>query len=410
MSQNAYSYRLFKDLFPAGVSGYVNHQVYMDTSQAIGQAADSVIFLPFPVIRDPDGYNIAAKGEAGQASFVTRCRANMAMQPIGNVKPSLFVESDFFGNTNILELGFSVDNLNVMRMRHAFAVLEWDNKSLLYGYTWHPMYMFDCCPNNLSFNRGSPLAFISRAPQVSFSYHAPIMDITVAASSQIDFINLGPRGGLSEYLRHAVVPDLTGLLRFYVRDHFFGCALDYKRLVPRLVTNAGYKAYEHIDSGVFAVFAVANTERMHLKTQWFYAQNANNLSVLGGFAVSSIDPKTDRRTYTNLAYSGWWIDSEVRLSERWGSGILCSVIFNNGSRKPIILSHNGEITIYSFLQMVSKAMRLAPRLHYIYDHLDVGMEIEYVRSYYGTVTRYGQAVRSVPASNVRGLLVLTYLF
>lgn len=411
-ASSAFGHRLLKDIYPLGISGYVNHQLFVDNHLAVGQAADAVIFLPAPEIRDPDGYNIADSGKLGQASFITRFRANIAMNPMGETKPFLFFESDFFGNTNILQVDYTIDTLNILRLRHAVGFLEWGNnsKSFIYGYTWHPMYMFDCCPNNLSFNRGTPLAFVSRAPQVAFSYHAPIMDVTLVASSQIDFINLGPRGGISDYIRHAVVPDLTGLLKFFVKSHFFGCAVDYKRLVPRLVTNKGYKAYEHIDSGCFSVFAVVSTDKMQIKTQWFYAQNANNLGVLGGYAVSAIDPSTDRRIYTNLAYSGWWLDFSLDVKKHWEVGLLGSVIFNHGAHKPIIQSQHGENMVYSFLQTVSRALRISPRLRYMHDRFDIGMEVEYVRSCYGTLNAYGKAVQAVPSSNFRTLLVVTYLF
>lgn len=408
-------FRLLKDAFPLGFTGYVNHELFADTNQIVGEAVDEYLFFPEPRVFDPDGYDINAKAQLGQATFTTRMRYNMRGPAVGSACPSAFIEGDFFGNTNLIQLGFSPDLLNQFRLRHALGVLEWGgDKKFFFGETWHPAYIFNCFPDTISFDGGSPVALFARDPQVCFIYSKPRFDVILVALSQVDFPSIGPTGGRSVYLRRAVVPNLHAQFKWYVYDHFVGLALDYKRLVPRLVTNTNYKAYEHINSGLASIYCALNGEGWHVWTQYTYAQNANDLGTIGGFAVHTVEPITDRRTYTNIAVNSWWIDATKRFGDHAEPGIFLGFVKNMGSPQRIIQNivtgSTTEHTIYSFGENIDVIFRVVPRFRYFISDLCIGIEMEYTQADYGTITNFGTVVATIPARNYRALLSLLYLF
>lgn len=411
-------FRVLKDAFPLGFSGYVNHEIYADTNQIVGEAVDEYLFFPEPRVFDPDGYDINAKGQLGTATFTTRLRYNKHGSRIGSAEPSAFVEGDFFGNTNLLELGNTPDLLNQFRLRHAFGVLEWgenQDKKFLFGETWHPIYVFNCFPDVISFDGGSPITLFARDPQVTFMYCKPRFDLILSALGQVDFPSLGPTGGRGVYLRRAIVPNLHAQLKCYAYDHYIGLALDFKRLVPRIVTNTNYKAYEHVNSGIASVYCALNGEGWHIWTQYAYAQNANDLGIIGGFAVHTVEPVTDRRTYTPIAINTWWIDTTKRIGEHAEPGLFLGFAKNMGAPKSIIQNITNtdgtiEHTIYSFGETIDILFRIVPRFRYFIADLCIGIEMEYTQANYGTVNNYGSVVATTPARNYRTLLSILYLF
>ena len=74
-------------------------------------------------------------------------------------------------------------------------------------------------------------------------------------------------------MQDAVIPNLHLQMRAYFDDHVVGIAGDYKRLVPRIVSNDCVKVKEHIDSFIFEAFASFNRDPLSLRLKAFWAQN-----------------------------------------------------------------------------------------------------------------------------------------
>lgn len=408
--------RAYTDYFKEGFSGFIRYENYFDTRQVIGVADDNVLFLPAPPLYDPNGADINAKGQFNQTIIISRLRYYKLCPDIHCAKTSIFLETDFFGNN--CPLLASTNNqfiMDILRMRHGFITLNWCNSALIVGHTWHPLYIFDCFPNTISFGGGTPIAMYSRSPQIRMTYHGNHIDFLGAITSQLDFPSLGPIGQTSKYLRDAVVPNLHAQIRFHRDSHTVGFGIDYKRLVPRLVTKKGYKAQEQINSMIALAYYILVNKKARFNMQLFYAQNANDMSVLGGFAVHSINPKTDHRTYTNLNTINWWGDITLTQWKHGEPGIFFGYTHNLGARKTIIptITPPDELSenfIYAFAPNVEKTFSIIPRFHFLIKDFEVNCELVYSAAWYGTIGVNGKVYDSKPVSVVRLLTGVLYYF
>lgn len=406
----------YTQYFKEGFSGYIRHESYFDTRQVVGIAEDDVVVVPKEPVYDPNGEDIYAKGQFNQINITTRLRYFKRGPLIHCAKSLFFLETDFFGNTNTFlfnqDLQFII---NILRMRHGFISLDWCNTELIAGYTWHPLYIFDSFPNTVSFGGGVPVAMYSRSPQTRATYHGEHVDVMGALVAQIDFPSIGPEGLAAIYLRRAVVPNLHAQVRFHQDGHVVGWALDFKRLIPRLVTKKGYKAKEHINSMIALFYYSLTTESLRLNTHIFYAQNANDMSVAGGFAVHSINPTTDRRTYTNLNTLNWWIDLTVTRFKHAEPGMFIGVFKNLGARKTIIpsITPPDEVTenlMYTVGANIDNTFIFGPRLRFLIKQFEMNGEVLWTRTLYGNIDRYGKVHDAKPTSDVRIFFGLTYYF
>ncbi len=409
--------RAYIDYFKTGLSGFLRYEGYFDTRQVIGVADDDVIALPKNKYPDPYCHDIYANGQFNQTTITTRLRYFLRGPDMHCAKSSLFLETDFFGGTSTYLFNNNGDFLiNLLRMRHSFITLDWCKHSVIAGYTWHPLYVFDCFPNTMSFAGGAPVAIYARSPQLRLSYYGDKVDLLAAAISQLDFSALGPIGLSTTYLRHAIVPELHAQIRYHNNGHTVGLGLDFKRFIPRLVTNKGYKANEYINSGAALAYYTYINKDIRFSTQVFYVQNGNDVSLIGGFAVHSINPITDHRTYTNLSVINWWADLTVTHWKHGEPGIFIGYSKNLGSRKTIIATLQptpddvSENLIYSFGQNTDNTFIIAPRFRYMINQIEFNGEILYTLTHYGLINNYGRAYNTHPVSNTRIVSSILYYF
>jgi len=321
-----------KKYFPITFSGYIKHEAFYDTRQVNGLGNDQIVFFPDKKLLDTAGQDTNAKGQGNMVAIETRLRATIHGPKINGAHSFGVIESDFFGFN---EAGFQdIDRfeiLNLFRMRHAFAQLDWEKYTLIFGQTWHPIYVSDCFPETISNNVGAPTEPFSRNPQIRFTYHNKRINIITAALSQIRFFNDGPDGFSSKYIRNAVVPNLHGQIQIKIGNHLIGTGLDYKRLVPRIRTNKGIKVRESINSIAAIWYACLEWPSFYFRTKIIFAENVTNFAMLSGYAVHTIDPVTDERTYTNLRTFAIWLDTAVRKSKKIEPGIFVGFTKNLGA-------------------------------------------------------------------------------
>ncbi len=397
--------------YPIKISGYIKHESYWDTRQVIGVGDDQDLLYPEPKKCDPLGRDINAKGQFNMVPIQTRFRGEMEGPKIRKATSLGVVEADFFGKRII-----TTESLNLFRMRHAFFQLTWENKGqMLVGQTWHPTYVVGCDPRTLSFNGGVPIELFARSPQMRYTWNAHSnIDLIFTAVSQLDFVSDGPQGFLNEYSRNAVVPNLNTRMHTRIGKHNFGVSLDYLRLIPRLETSLGYKTTESINSLRAMAYAAFNWENFSAWNKLFFAQNGADLSVVGGYAVHSVDDLTDCRTYTNINSVGFWTDWEMTKSDYCVPGIFMGVVKNLGARETIVdnvLNPDGTIAdqrVYGIGTNVDTVVRIAPRFKWFVRNFEFSGEIEYTRAAFGTRDCMANVTDTCPVGNIRVLFGFFY--
>lgn len=418
MLENIRRYLKIHKTFPVVFTGYIKYAAYYDTRQVLGLRDDYVLFAPDRKILDPTGKDINAKGQGDMSDIESRLRATIKGPKVGNAALFGVIEADFLGFTasNLRNIyGATPEFLNIFRLRHAFMQLDWEKYSFIAGQTWHPVIVPFCWVETISFNGGIPFEPFSRSPQVRFTYQNERIRIIAAALSQVRFFNDGPEGFTAKYLRNAVVPNLHGQLQIKMGEHRLIASLDYKRLVPRIVTNKGFKVRESINSVLAFLLACLEWQDFYFRTKLTFAENGTNFGMFSGYAVHTIDPITDKRTYTNIREITFWIDTAIKI-KNLEPGLFIGASKNLGSSKSIKLNVTDnagmilERRVFGIGPDINTAFRIAPRLRWYVKKIVPAAELEYTRASYGTLTTKGKIIDTTPVGNLRFTFAVYYYF
>ena len=393
------------------MSGYVSNNIFWNTYQIFGFQELDALASPKPKLIDPCGADIHAHGSINILPIESNIRFDFIGPDVGSAAATAAIETNFFGQ--------EVISINQLTMLQAYIALDWANVSLLAGQSYHPIMFPALFPDPISYNKGMPIVPYAFAPQFRVTYHSSWGDIIFAALSEVNtpLIGLkgfdGPSGPSTMYFRNGIMPKLHLQWRAPLGNHFIGIGADIKRLVPRLVTNTGFKAEESLVSGAAITYFEFYGDRIKGAAKATLAQNGIDYSLTGGYAVSTINPDTDQRTYANLTIGSLCFD--IERSGILEPGIFVGVLKNLGASKNIIQSIDTpgrpvETTIYGFNTDMDTLFRCAPRLRYYYEPLVVGTEIEITRAAFGTIDNQGEVINTKPTTNARFLLAVYYFF
>ncbi len=369
--------------FKVNFSGYVKPEFFWDSRQTIGNRNDQILIYPEPKELDRCGRDIQAHPVYTMLAIESRVRAEIIGPDVLGAAAKGVIEADFYG--------INEQTCNVFRMRHAYTQLDWKNYSLLFGQYWHPLYTPECSPDTIEGNAGAPMEPYKRGPQARFTRRFDPFEISIAALSEVHFNSDGPIGGSCDYLRNAVIPDLAVNLQGKFHTHLYGLAVGAKRLVPRLKSDLNLKVDESIYSGAFSAYVRFNWETFILKLKATLAQNGADLSLLGGYAVHSIQPDSDMRTYANLQSLAVWADFS-RANSSIEPGCFIGMAKNIGSSQTIIpaIKKNKELhhLTYGFgTEFVDYVFRIQPRVRWFFKPVVFGLELDYTQASYGQPNR-----------------------
>lgn len=208
---------------------------------------------------------------------------------------------------------------------------------------------------------------------------------------------------------------MHGQLQIKIGEHLLIAGLDYKQLVPRIVTNKEFKVRESINS-ILALFLVCLTwQDFYFRTKLTFVENGTNFSMFGGYAVHTIDPITDKRTYTNLREIALWIDTAIKI-KNVEPGLFMGVSKNLGASKTIkqdVINNEGMITerrVFGIGTNINTLFRIAPRARWYIKKIVAAAELEYTRASYGTLTNKGKVIDTIPVGNTRFTFAVYYYF
>ena len=276
--------------------------------------------------------------------------------------------------------------------------LDWEKFTLQLGQTWHPLAVLQCYADTISFNNGVPIDIYSRSPLIKATYHGTNFDFIACLSTQLDFNSDGPNGFSTEYMRNAIVPNLHAQLQGLFGKHVAGIGVDYKRLRPRIETFTGFKTSESLSSVAAIAYLSLNFPSVVFRTKVIFGQNAHDYGMISGYAVHTIDPITDERTYANLQAVSYWIDVAVVKSKKIEPGIFIGYVKNIGATKtilPNVVDTTGTVTekrIFGFGTDADHVFRVSPRCRWRINKLTLAGEIEYTRAAFGTINNKGKGI------------------
>lgn len=385
--------------------GYLKAETFIDSRQIVGSSQDQVLLYPERAIFDRCCHDINSRGQQSMTIVESRLGVAIDGPVIRRARSKACVEGDFLG---------TYDKVTRFRLRHAFFQLDWNNFSLIAGQTWHPCFIESCYADTVSFNDGEPFDPFARDPQVRGVFHGKSFDAALTLSGQVDYVNTGPIGPNTSYLRNSVTPDINAQIKTFYGEHECGFVVNYQKIVPRLETNTHLKVDESLASWVALFYMSLEYEYYTCNFKVTYAQNATNLNLIGGYAVHSVDPITDERTYTNLSSINAWVDMRW-THKRWEPGLFIGIAKNVGSGDSIIRcikNDDGTIepTVYGEGTTIDWLCRASPRIRWHAEPFVIGGEIEWTRATFGCLNNCGRAISTRPVNNIRLLAAFYYFF
>ncbi len=407
--------------FGINFSGFVKTDIFYDTRQTVNIREGHFLLYPDNIAADAKGKDVNDKSSFNILSIQTRLRGAITGPDAFGAKTSGVIEADFFGNASS-----GLDDVNGFRLRHAFVKLNWKTTELLVGQYWHPMFIAESFPGVISFNTGAPFQPFSRNPQIRFSKSFGGLKLITCVFAQRDFTNMGPEYvfanntyssasvSSSKFLRNAGVPNAHFQLQYNPKstEHLFGAGIDYKSLLPELYTvndakNKRFQSSEKIGSISAIAFAKLKFKPLTVKLEGVYAQNATDLVMIGGYAVSQInDTATGNKNFSNMNTGSIWLDANTQ-GKKVQFGLFAGYSKNMGASETVKTS-----TFYARGSNIDNVYRVSPRVVFISGKLDIAFELEYTVATYGKVTANTKAELAdlKPVTNTRAMLAFTYKF
>ncbi len=384
------------------VSGYIKGEGIYDSRQDYTIRDGQFLYFPLNKQLDVNGKDINSRGDFGEYAIQSRLRIEGFGPDVGCMESRSYIEGDFFGATD--------ETIDAFYLRHAYLELASENFNFLAGQTWHPMYMPIEAPDTISFNTGTPINPFSRNPQFRILYHDEHLDIVGAALGFLNFVPDGPIGPSNTYFRNAMMPNLHLQARYKWSEerNFVGAGVDVMRICPRLVSNNNYKEVNPFTALSAVAYARFAHQCMVLYTKFAYAQDATVWNMIGGYAVHTVDPTTDIRTYTPLRTISLW--GELIWESDFEPALFIGIAKNLGAKKTIIQSIDGVSTVYGIGTDIKTVFRASPRVRWYLESFVVGAEVEYTQAAYGTLNAYGAVENTSPVSNTRFLFATYYIF
>lgn len=382
-----------EESFGIKVKGFVKTDLMFDSRQNVTIREGHFLLYPQAEMKDPNNKDINEKTNLNMLSVQSRVTGTITGPRALGAKTSGVLEGAFFGHSD--------GDINGFRLRHAFLKLDWENSSLLIGQYWNPMFITEVFPGVVSFNTGVPFQPFSRNPQVKFTQRINNVDISFTAASQRDFASTGPQGGSSVYLRNSSIPILDINIKYSNNGFVLGTGAGFKYLTPRIVTDKGFATDEKISSFSTIGFIKATFGDFTVKAEGVYGENMTDLTMLGGYAVSSRDTTNGFETYTAIKTLSAWTD--LSYGKELQFGLFAGYTKNLGANDVIAGS------VYSRGANIEKVLRVSPRVIFRTGNTQFAGEVEMTSAYYGTADSKGKVQNSKAVTNIR-FVIAAYLF
>ena len=387
--------------FGISFSGYVKTDVIYDSRQTFNLREGHFLLYPKGEQLDKDGKDINAAPTFHMLSLQTRLVGKITGPDAFGAKTSGLIEAEFFG--------ISDADVNSFRLRHAYVKLNWTTTELLIGQFWHPMFITESFPEVISFNTGAPFQPFNRSPQVRLTQQFGLWSVSATALAQRDFVDNGPDGGSSAYARNAALPEFNLKLQYRWTcpagcEFLFGASGDYKLIRPRLSTTLGYATDQTVSNWAGMAYFKYKNATATLKAEAFYGQDPYHLTMLGGYAVSSVlDAARNIVGYSPYDVFSCWGEFMTN-GETFQTGIFIGYSKNQGVGKKIVGPTYGRGLDIDTLY------RVAPRVLFNAGKVRLAAEIEYTNAAYGTADAMGTFGSTKWIPNLRLLGAVYYFF
>lgn len=385
-------------------SGFVKNDVFYDTRETVAAREGHFLLWPANQSLDSNGNDLNEVSSLTMLSIQSRLKGSITGPDAFGAKTSGLIEADFFGSNN--------DNINSLRLRHAFLKFDWKHSKLLLGQYWNPMFYGICYPTTVSFNSGAGIMPFARNPQIRYTYQNNGLKAIVTAYSERDHASAGIGGISSKYTKNSGLPVLNGQLHYTLdldeSKITAGAGVNYLTTKPQSVTSLSYQTDETLSAITYHGFITAKFKPLTIKVSALMGENMVSTLSYGGFAVlDTLDKKTKSLSYTPVKNGILWADINTN-GDKVQFGIFAGINKNMGTRDEI----NTMTSFYGRMPYIAQVTRVSPRIVFISGKTKFGCELEISSADYGdgTYDKTGIPQNTVSVTNYRLLFGATYLF
>ena len=311
--------------------GQVRADLFYNT-RTNSETVDGLFYMyPLDKLPDADGNDLNDQGNGNLYALYSRVGVDVAGPMLGKARTSAKVEVDFRG---------SGTSYSLFRLRHAYFNLDWGTSALLVGQTWHPLYG-DVAPEILNLNMGAPYQPFSRAPQVRYRFTRKHFQLTASAIWQSQYLSVGPASDKAgeastsksqNFIKNSCVPEFYVGMDYRRPELIAGAGVHVSSIRPRTKSVVGSDTYK-VDERVTGVSAEAHLkfthERFLLSAKSVLGTNLTQTSTVGGYGITSVDPRTGEQTYTPLRTSATWLN--VAYGKTWRPALFFGYLKNLGA-------------------------------------------------------------------------------
>ena len=392
--------------------GFVRNYAAFDSRDNLSSNSDQFNMIPKDEVLNKYGDDLNKKQDILLLSITTRLGLNITGPEFLGAKTSAKIESDF--------AGFGTSN-TVLRIRQAYAKMDWEKDNLLVGQAWHPM-MGDMMPDVFSLATGAPFTPFSRSPQVRYDRLAGKFKLTATALYQFQYLSYGPDASKTkplensttsiDFARKALIPELY-FQAMYKNDNFMaGAGVDILTLKPRTeYTDADVKklSNELVTSISPTAFFSYKESNWGIKGRVTYAQNASHLNMLSGYGVTKVKDSGEVE-YGSLSSITGWVD--ITYKQQLKKGTLTYCLFggygkNLGCKDEFVSANMMYVRGY---KNIDNFWRVSPSVLYTHNAMQIGLEYEPTTVGYGTMKADGSVKKERSVTNHRICALLKYNF
>ncbi|MFI3303517.1 MAG: hypothetical protein SNF68_03030 [Rikenellaceae bacterium] len=376
--------------------GFARTDFYYDSRATMAAVNDIFYLYPLDESFDPAGEDLNATSSSGLFAFITRLGVDISGGKVGSADASVKVEVDFggYGNYNTL-----------LRIRQAYIKLDWENGgSLTTGQTWHPLFG-SVMPYVTNVATGAPFQPFNRSPQIRYEYKMGGMKFIAAAICQLQYASSGVNGSSNEYMRDSCVPEFYGGFDYSSGGFLFGGGVDISTIAPRTTSTLGYKVHERLTSISGDIHLSYRTDMLYIGAKSIYGSALDHLTMLSGYAVTSVDATTGEQEYTPIHNSTSWIN--VTYGKKWKPSLFLGYTKNLGTTEELY----SEELMYGRGLDIDQMLGVGLGVTYNLPSFTVGVEYTNTTAWYGGVNlSNGRIENTHNVANNRLVASVAYFF
>lgn len=332
------------------IGGFIKSSYYYDTQQVV--SAREGDFLLYPALATD------ADDEANDTDnllffpFFSRLSLSVGDLPEAlGAQVTGYIETDFFGPTN--------DELNTLRIRRAFARLDWGDREALFGMDWSPFFL-SAWPRVIATETGAPFNPFARWPMMKLTLKPGNLRVSGILAQQRDAFQ--EIGGLKQQ-QQSGLPAAMLSLELVSGGNSIGLNSMIKWIRPTLTS-------DRFSTGVVQGFANLVAPGLAARANVTFGGDVADHLTTGGYAIVGED------AFEPLNVLAFWLD--VETTSAFSVGLFGGYLQNLGTSESgldpaaAVFAARG----YGSDNAIEVVWRVAPRIAYTAGRFRMAFELQ----------------------------------